>query len=244
LDPEAEETSRSIPEHLEDALRKYALGSAEAPRANAKPVAPDMSPDTEFLRGIHAKESLWRNTEFYWRLLLSRREIDLVTREDRLSFGRSMAYYFAQSEIMHGLLERLQSRWLGMVLIAGVATAALTLQFFKSPYPADTAVAAFVAPFVFAAICGALALILTASRTVKPHGLRNAERCDCICWGRSREASKTSKRRGRSSVQRRGRDERYCISIFPALITFAHFAVSALMYAPNCSGPMNWTSTP
>jgi hypothetical protein len=42
-------------------------------------------------------KSRWR-TYFDWRNLLSRRELDLLTGEDRIKFGRNMAYYLANSE--------------------------------------------------------------------------------------------------------------------------------------------------
>jgi hypothetical protein len=59
--------------------------------------------DTEFLRAVRAKEQLWRRSSFSWRVLLSRRELDLLTPEDRSEFGRSMEYYLLNSERAHRL---------------------------------------------------------------------------------------------------------------------------------------------
>jgi hypothetical protein len=38
--------------------------------------------DPEFLRGVLAKEQVWRASKFNWHLLLSRRELDLIRPED------------------------------------------------------------------------------------------------------------------------------------------------------------------
>jgi hypothetical protein len=54
--------------------------------------------DIEFLRGVRAKEELWRRSNFRWQRLLSRRELDLLTSRDRSEFGRNMQYYLLNSE--------------------------------------------------------------------------------------------------------------------------------------------------
>jgi cellulose biosynthesis protein BcsQ len=62
------------------------------------PTIADPSADTDFLRGLLAKEQLWRNDRFSSGYLLSNRELDLLTDEDRQLFGRNMLYYVMNSE--------------------------------------------------------------------------------------------------------------------------------------------------
>jgi|GEM_PF-66273 len=78
-------------------LAKYALGTSITPGASE-------TVDTDFLRNLRTKEQLWRTSGSKWRLLLSRKELDLLTEEDRKSFGRNMGYYVIQSERMWNLL--------------------------------------------------------------------------------------------------------------------------------------------
>lgn len=82
-----------------EVLAKYAFGKPDGgPTAERGP-----TPDIDFLRNVRAKEQLWRNSKFSWRFLLSNRELDLLTDEDRRSFGRNMSYYLVQSERMQQL---------------------------------------------------------------------------------------------------------------------------------------------
>jgi MinD-like ATPase involved in chromosome partitioning or flagellar assembly len=80
-------------------LSKYSFGVL--PSAVAKAAMDDG--DTEFLRGVRTKEQLWRTSRFAWRRLLSRRELDLLTDQDRKGFGRNMAFYLLQSVRMQQL---------------------------------------------------------------------------------------------------------------------------------------------
>jgi hypothetical protein len=100
-----------IPDILEkdrtDVLAKYAFDPEEQSEdLKLKQVRePDArANDIDFLRGVMAKEQQWRESKFYWRKLLSRREVDLLTDEDRTSFGRNMAYYYANSVRAHRFL--------------------------------------------------------------------------------------------------------------------------------------------
>jgi hypothetical protein len=97
-----------MPEILESdrarVLAKYALGPSEDLK-----IKPVREPDggaagADFLRGVLAKEQQWRESKFSWRNLLSRREVDLLTDEDRLSFGRNMAYFYANSARLYRFL--------------------------------------------------------------------------------------------------------------------------------------------
>jgi len=85
-------------------LATYALGPSDGLKIKQVREADGGAGDTDFLRGVLAKEQLWRNSKFFWRNLLSRRELDLITDEDRLSFGRNMAYYYANSARLYRFL--------------------------------------------------------------------------------------------------------------------------------------------
>lgn len=116
-----------MPEILEDdrkdVLAKYAFGALPAPAGKEAKTADD----TDFLRNVRAKEQLWRTSKFSWRLLLSRRELDLLTESDRKSFGRNMAYYLIQSERMQQLLRRAQFIGPGTFVVLLVAFASIII---------------------------------------------------------------------------------------------------------------------
>ncbi len=82
-----------------------AKGDVSSADKGARP-ADDVA-DVDFLRGVLAKEQQWRKSDFFWRLLLSSRELDLLTSEDRRAFGRNMTYYAANSERAQRLLRLL-----------------------------------------------------------------------------------------------------------------------------------------
>lgn len=117
-----------VPEILEadrrDVLGKYAFGALTT-EGRVGRAADDAAADNEFLRGVRAKEQLWRGSGFQSSLLLSRRELDILTDEDRKGFGRNMAFYLNQSERMHQLFRTVQLGALFTVLLA--LAAVLTL---------------------------------------------------------------------------------------------------------------------
>jgi cellulose biosynthesis protein BcsQ len=100
--PEILETDRS------QILSRYALGSATTSATTApvdtKPPDGTTGPlgeaeaDTEFLRGLLAKEQRWRKSKFAPEYLLSRRELALLSEGERKQFGKNMAYYLANSQ--------------------------------------------------------------------------------------------------------------------------------------------------
>lgn len=112
--------SLQMPEILESdrnqILSKYALGSGatasrnivvQAGKQDSRDALDEGGADTEFLRGLLAKEQLWRKTRFSPHFLLSSRELDLLTESDRKKFGRNMAYYLANSERGQGYFRTL-----------------------------------------------------------------------------------------------------------------------------------------
>jgi cellulose biosynthesis protein BcsQ len=54
--------------------------------------------DTDFLRKIYAKEVLWRQSDFYYRFLLSPGELRQITPEMHKNFGRQMSFFHTNSE--------------------------------------------------------------------------------------------------------------------------------------------------
>lgn len=97
----------------ETVLAKYSfVGTASKPSQSIKESEEisDAS-DPEFLRGVLAKEQIWRASGFNWRSLLSPRELELVLPEDRKNFGRNMTYYYGQSQKMQQLLRSFRSRF-------------------------------------------------------------------------------------------------------------------------------------
>jgi hypothetical protein len=115
-----------MPETLDDdrkkILARYALGTAAADRRRpaedtgrigTADTLDDGSTDVNFLRGLLAKEQIWRKNDFDVRYLLSSRELELLTDNDRKKFGRNMAYY-----LTHSQLGQLYFRRLGIVFAA------------------------------------------------------------------------------------------------------------------------------
>jgi hypothetical protein len=159
-------------------LAKYALGtspgSAEV-TLGARPgsATADASADIKFLRGVRAKEQLWRTSGFPWRLLLSRRELDLLTEEDRKAFGRDMAFYHMQSKLMQQFLR--SARSVGSITFAialVIAVAVLILLGIRTDF-IDTEGLIIVSALIFlgAWIFLALASSIVVSRD-RPYGVR------------------------------------------------------------------------
>jgi hypothetical protein len=139
-------------------LAKYAFGALPTAGAKKTHTADDVA-DTDFLRGVRAKEQLWRTSKFAWRRLLSRRELDLLTSEDRAGFGRNMAFYLVQSERMQHLLRTAEIG--GLVSFAfGVAFLLYVLWislYSPSPVPFELRLREFysmTAPYVLSASIG------------------------------------------------------------------------------------------
>ncbi len=124
----------SMPEIVEtDRLRvlaKYAFGGSPPSAKRRLPVVENVA-DTDFLRRVRAKEQLWRSSQFQWRRLLSRRELDLLTDEDKKGFGRNMAYYLSQSERMQRVLRLTDTGGPVSLLVAIVAVVVFFIIFFS-----------------------------------------------------------------------------------------------------------------
>jgi cellulose biosynthesis protein BcsQ len=136
-----------VDEDRNDVLAKYALGTPSAQTVISGDqvstfnildttiavgtVLAAADADTDFLRGVRAKEQQWRSSEYLWTLLLSRRELDLLTDQDVLQFGRNMSYYYAQSRRMQQILRRAD---LGFVLFIGLALVIGVVVFLIGPY--------------------------------------------------------------------------------------------------------------
>jgi hypothetical protein len=162
--PEILEADRTI------VKAKYAFGVAPVDGGKT-----DETFETQLLRNVLEKEQLWRKSGYFWRLLLTRRELDLLTDDDRKSFGRNMAYYLVQSERMHRLLAWKDAVATGSLLLA--AGVAIALYFFKlvpeKAYAIELAQARLFAAFWFVVVWMALLVIAVVwMNRIKPHGLR------------------------------------------------------------------------
>jgi len=116
--PEIPEAAR------EKVLAEYALGMLGPDQDPARTVAEARGPggdDTEFLRGIYAKERRWRLGGYHYRDLLSGRELKLLTPEDRSKFGRQMSFYHENSELFPAYQQKAQTLWI-FALIALLAS--------------------------------------------------------------------------------------------------------------------------
>ena len=98
----AGDQSLRMPEIIEVDRERVLAAYAFGPRPHAAKKAGGETEhelaDAEFLRGVRAKEQQWRESDFNWRRLLSRRELDLLLPQDRSEFGRNMEYYLLNSE--------------------------------------------------------------------------------------------------------------------------------------------------
>lgn len=155
-------------------LAKYAFGTAVAPA----PKQPDgTADDTEFLRSVRKKEQVWRASDFYWRRLLSSREVELLTAEDKDSFGRGMSYYLGQSEKMQALLKR--ARLTGPLILAGLLIllialiSALKEPLLFSPWSIIYKPGPYILGFVLLWLLVVFIASLVASPT--PHGIKRIQ---------------------------------------------------------------------
>lgn len=155
-----------------DVLRKYALGTQTA-RPGDKNPASSTSSDQAFLRGVFAKEQLWRTSGYRWRNLLSRRELDLLVEEDRKSFGRNMSYYHAQSVRMHTLFRATERGGPTLSFAAFVAVALFVvfgLGWWRTRVPANIELAGALYAFVVVWLALAVVWSVVVGRDV-PQGV-------------------------------------------------------------------------
>jgi cellulose biosynthesis protein BcsQ len=101
-------------------LAQYALGTVVTPvkPVQAEEIGPE--PDADILRDIYAKEVLWRKSGFRYRHLLSRRELQLITAEDRQQFGRQMGFFYSNSEIFYSFQEKINRNFVFNVVFASI----------------------------------------------------------------------------------------------------------------------------
>lgn len=119
--PEVEEEERL------SELERYSFDgktTERAPQAKGK-TGLEPAGTSEFRRAVIDKEQLWRSLGFHWRALLSRRELDLLTDDDRVSFGREASSYIRQSELGQVLLKRVNRGFLLNLLMALTVSAAV-----------------------------------------------------------------------------------------------------------------------
>jgi cellulose biosynthesis protein BcsQ len=124
--PEEEKlrTPEILNEDRDRVLALYAFSPAtrsavDAPRSD--PTSTETA-DPEFLRHVLAKEQKWRHQGFDYRLLLSRRELSMLTPGERGSFGRHVAFYLDNSERVHSFLRSFDWIWAGSILLGFIST--------------------------------------------------------------------------------------------------------------------------
>jgi cellulose biosynthesis protein BcsQ len=174
-------------------LAQYAFGVAQPPMEQISlHVGASDQQDSEFVRGIYAKEALWRSSDFRYAHLLSRRELQLVTPTEKAEFGRQMSFFHSNSELFQQFQD-LTIRifmWVWIAIACFFALQILTLLFHHidrpdltgsySPglrilthdlaLPVLSGLTVLLPPLVLA---GVLLALLAAHRSrLKPYGMR------------------------------------------------------------------------
>ena len=156
-------------------LEKYTFATTGAPLEETLDRSVEDSAGTDFLRGLRAKEREWRRSDFDWRLLLSRRELDLLTDEDRTQFGRSMSFYVAQSEKTYPYLRTIDLTFV-IMLVASAASTFLVASFAVSNHLVrsyqDLISIAFAAVLLLFMLIWVLGGAIVGRAPGKPYGLR------------------------------------------------------------------------
>ncbi len=154
-------------------VANYSFGStANLTEDFDRQVDGDATVETEFLNNLRAKEQLWRRSRFQWPFLLSSRELDLITGDDREKFGRNMSYYVSQSERTHEYFGTIDKTF-GAVLLAPVGFTFFIAQLFLINYKFNqvsviTLVASFLFSFLISWIIGSMFAYRAPS---KPHDI-------------------------------------------------------------------------
>jgi hypothetical protein len=90
--------------------------------------------DERFLRGIYAKEVIWRRSNYNYRNLLGRRELQQITADEQSEFGRQMAFFHANSQLFSSFRERTNNifvwLWVGFMGLIALQLAELYLRRF------------------------------------------------------------------------------------------------------------------
>jgi cellulose biosynthesis protein BcsQ len=155
-------------------LAKYALGTAADSAESPERRVDRDAAETEFLSNLRAKEQLWQRSQFYWRLLLSRRELDLITDHDRGEFGRNMSYYATQSERIYEYFRTIDSTFASIILLSIsiiLGIVALTGYNFKFVNEVVVMALSFIFVFVFPVVW-VIGSIIANRAPRKPHDLR------------------------------------------------------------------------
>ena len=166
----------------EAVLARYALDETapSAPTGSEPGFSAPPTEDTEndVLRDVRSKEQIWRTSGFNWRYLMSAREIDLLTDEDRAGFGRNMSFYLNNSARMRIFVKATDRAFLWCWLIAVAASFATFFLFYFAesgpyrPYVSELMVLA-TAAFAVGYLASFVIFSLLYSRSPdKPHGLR------------------------------------------------------------------------
>lgn len=163
----------------EAVLARYALDEAgkigSAVSDSALPASPADESENDVLRDVRAKEQIWRTSNYRWRYLMSARELDLLTDQDRASFGRNMSFYLDNSTRMRAFLKATDRAFLGCWLIA-LALSAGYVAFYLAELgqPADAQLVRRGAIIIWVGyvVCLGMMSLLYSRHADKPYGLR------------------------------------------------------------------------
>jgi cellulose biosynthesis protein BcsQ len=171
-----------VEEERELVLSRYALEGSDAGAAAIADAPPPPSPpgedsDSAILRDVRAKEQVWRATDYSWRFLLSARELELLTDQDRTSFGRNMNFYLMNSEKMlrfSSLMDR--AFFSSLILSVWICGIYWYFPFRSADFEALSSYARAIAliPFVHATLVQISTLVFN-QRDDKPYGLKARE---------------------------------------------------------------------
>jgi hypothetical protein len=153
-------------------LKGYAFGQLDAIAEESAKKTVVSDDDDSFIRGLLAKEQLWRKSNFRYRMLLSRRELDLVTELDRAQFGRNMSYYYTQSKRLQEFLPT--ARAIGLVCWAVIVGPSIVL-LAPSAFASDPIPPLPLLSSVFAlgcALAGAAAIMTGFWARNRPYGMK------------------------------------------------------------------------
>jgi len=155
-------------------LAEYAFGTVVDRETGMEP-SKDLHPDeVEFQRNIYAKEVQWRNEGFRYANLLSRRELQLITPDERTKFGRQMAFFHANSELVPKFREKtfviFTYIWGGLLLLVTSPVWLSMIRRFgmeSDPYFVSNVIGLGAVVFTIGIALGMLALYRSTSR---PYG--------------------------------------------------------------------------
>lgn len=174
----------------EAVLARYALeesGSA-ALLPPLPPAPPPTDDENEILRSVRAQEQIWRASGFEPGLLMSSRQLDLLTEKDRSEFGRNMSFYFNQSMRMRTFTQatgRASLSWMlsSFAIVAVYINAKWGWKGFSYLGEPEVLLEVLTALYVSLVGCLATLSLLYNRLSDKPYGIRLSKVMRMIAFG-------------------------------------------------------------